>query len=136
MPQITPSTYQLSKETYQGILDKNRSLLYFALSRPRSRARSLSRSLSLYIYICIQNAFSGVLDKKRSTELGIQELSKQLGFAYTIMHVGGMSKESALLGVSIVAGDEQSGRVSSVCAHACLLTHTYSCVCSHTPPTP
>jgi hypothetical protein len=35
-----------------------------------------------------------------------------LGFAYTIMHVGAMSKESALQGVSIVAGDEQSGLLS------------------------
>ena len=117
MPQITHTTYQASKETYQGVLDKNRSLLSLSLSLALSPSlsRALSLSLSLSIYIYIQNAFSGVLDKKRSTELGIQELSKQLGFAYTIMHVGALSKESsALQGVSIVAGDEQSGLLSSL----------------------
>ena len=39
-------------------------------------------SIYIYIYICrsMQNAFSGVLDKKRDIELGVEQLSKEEGF--------------------------------------------------------
>lgn len=61
----------------------------------------------------MQNTFTGVLDKKRSVELGIEQLCKEEGFAYSVIHLGAMSKDTKLLDVSIVAGDEQSGDVAA-----------------------
>ena len=59
----------------------------------------------------MKNAFSGVLDKKRSVELGVEQLSKEEGFAYSVLHVGGLSSDANAQDVSIVAGDEQEGDV-------------------------
>lgn len=59
----------------------------------------------------MKNAFSGVLDKKRSVELGVEQLSKEEGFAYSVLHIGGISSDTNAQDVSIVAGDEQEGDV-------------------------
>jgi hypothetical protein len=59
----------------------------------------------------MQNSFTGILDKKRSVELGIEQLSKEEGFAFITLRIGGMSKEKSKQDVSIVAGDEQEGEI-------------------------
>ena len=41
----------------------------------------------------MQNSFTGILDKKRSVELGLEQLSKEEGFAFVTLHIGGMSKD-------------------------------------------
>eukprot|EP00286_Rhodomonas_abbreviata_P015231 CAMPEP_0181321812 /NCGR_PEP_ID=MMETSP1101-20121128/18895_1 /TAXON_ID=46948 /ORGANISM="Rhodomonas abbreviata, Strain Caron Lab Isolate" /LENGTH=513 /DNA_ID=CAMNT_0023429685 /DNA_START=28 /DNA_END=1569 /DNA_ORIENTATION=+ len=60
----------------------------------------------------ITNAFSGILDKKRDLELGIQELSKEQGFAYTIIRMGKVEAKSGLDGVKIQYGDEMTEEIS------------------------
>ncbi len=59
----------------------------------------------------MQNSFTGILDKKRSVELGLEQLSKEEGFAFVTLHIGGMSKDKSKQDVSIVAGDEQEGEI-------------------------
>jgi len=59
----------------------------------------------------MKNAFSGVLDKKRAVELGIEQLCKEEGFAYSVLHIGGISSDTNAQDVSVVAGDEQEGDV-------------------------
>jgi len=63
--------------------------------------------------------------QKRSVELGIEQLSKEEGFAYSILHVGGMSKDSKAQDVSIVRHETwliHTWYASSMCD----VTHSYT----------
>jgi len=64
----------------------------------------------------LTNAFSGVLDKKRDVELGIQELSKERGFAYTLIRIGKVADKSGNDAVKIQYGDEMTEEVAPAAA--------------------
>jgi len=62
----------------------------------------------------LQNALTGALDKKRGVELGVIELSKKMGFAFSVLRVGKVkAKGGGLGGVQMAAGDKMSEEIQA-----------------------
>jgi len=128
-PSLTMSSCNKLLETRGMTIEETDTLVFCGDGEPLDRytvERLIGRALKLRRVLCVssvgteranlfpfslQNALTGALDKKRGVELGIVELSKKRGFAYTLMRIGKLSKpssESGLGGVKIAPGDQMS----------------------------
>jgi len=96
----------LDRRTVERLIGRAKKLRFVVLISSLGTRRSDMFPFSM------QNAFSGVLDKKRLVELGVEELSKTLGFSYTTIRVGKVN-DGAGEGVKMLAGDEMTEDITS-----------------------
>lgn len=105
----------LDRYTVERLLGRAKKLRFVVV------VSSLGTRRSDLFPFTVMNAFSGVLDKKRDVELGIEELSKEEGFSCTIIRVGKIAKKAGMDAVKMQYGDEMTEEVAPVSAAEAVL---------------
>ncbi|KAJ1484261.1 hypothetical protein T484DRAFT_2522203 [Baffinella frigidus] len=97
----------LDRATVERLIGRSTKLRFVVL------VSSLGTRRSDLFPFSMQNAFTGVLDKKRDVELGVEDYVKELGASFVVVRVGKLSEDRNLNNVKLEPGDEMSSEVTA-----------------------